>query len=208
MSDVTPIRTPAESALIAAFPAARKSLPGNAHVIALREAAFNRFEAKGLPHRRVEEWKYTDLRTAMRDALSLAQAPQAATLAALGHVADPFAQLDAYRITIAVAGFSEDEIDLTAQQNLLVIRAKKAEVQTDPDAPREFLHRGIATRAFERRFQLADHVEVRGARLENGLLAIDLVREVPEAMKPRRIAIANSNVASLIDATDQDRKAA
>lgn len=115
---------------------------------------------------------------------------------------------DAYRITIAVAGFSEDEIDLTAQQNLLVIRAKKAEVQADPDAPREFLHRGIATRAFERRFQLADHVEVRGARLENGLLAIDLVREVPEAMKPRRIAIANSNVASLIDATDQDRKAA
>ncbi|MBS7803472.1 Fe-S cluster assembly protein SufD [Rhizobiales bacterium TNE-4] len=100
MSDVTPIRTPAESALIAAFPAARKSLPGNAHVIALREAAFNRFEAKGLPHRRVEEWKYTDLRTAMRDALPLAQAPQAATLAALGHVADPFAQLDAYRITI------------------------------------------------------------------------------------------------------------
>ncbi len=117
---------------------------------------------------------------------------------------------DAYRITIAVAGFAEHEIELTAQQNLLVVRAKKAEAEAEAQdsAARNFLHRGIATRAFERRFQLADHVEVRAARLENGLLAIDLVREVPEAMKPRRIAIANSNAASLIDATGEDRKAA
>jgi molecular chaperone IbpA len=115
---------------------------------------------------------------------------------------------DAYRITIAVAGFAENEIDLTAQQNLLVVRAKKAEAESAEGEQRDYLHRGIATRAFERRFQLADHVEVRGARLENGLLAIDLVREVPEAMKPRRIAIANTNAASLIDATGEDRQAA
>lgn len=117
---------------------------------------------------------------------------------------------DAYRITIAVAGFAEQEIELTAQQNLLVVRAKKAEgdAEATDGAAREFLHRGIATRAFERRFQLADHVEVRAARLEHGLLAIDLVREVPEAMKPRRIEIANSNAAALIDATAKGRKAA
>lgn len=109
---------------------------------------------------------------------------------------------DAYRITIAVAGFAQDEIELTAQQNLLVVRARKAEAPADDAQPRDFLHRGIATRAFERRFQLADHVHVRGAHLENGLLAISLVREVPEAMKPRRIEIANANVASLIDASE------
>ncbi len=100
MSDVTPMRTPAESALIAAFPAARKNLPGNSSVIAMREAAFNRFEAKGLPHRRVEEYKYTDLRAAVREAMPLASAPDAKTLAALGHVVDPFAALDADRILI------------------------------------------------------------------------------------------------------------
>ena len=109
---------------------------------------------------------------------------------------------DAYRITIAVAGFAQDEIELTAQQNLLVVRARKAESPAEDAQPREFLHRGIATRAFERRFQLADHVQVRGAHLENGMLSISLVREVPEAMKPRRIEIGSSNVASLIDATE------
>lgn len=115
---------------------------------------------------------------------------------------------DAFRITIAVAGFAENEIELTAQQNLLVVAAKKAEAVTDDAKEREFLHRGIATRAFERRFQLADHVEVRGAKLENGLLSVDLVREVPEAMKPRRIAVNGSNVATLVDATAEERKAA
>ncbi len=115
---------------------------------------------------------------------------------------------DAYRITIAVAGFGEHEVELTAQQNLLVVSAKKADSATIDGAERHFLHRGIATRAFERRFQLADHVEVRGARLENGLLAIDLVREVPEAMKPRRIPVSAGNVASLVDATEEARQAA
>lgn len=105
MSDVTPMRTPAESALIAAFPAARKNLPGNSAVIAMREAAFNRFEAKGLPHRRVEEYKYTDLRAAVREALPLASAPDANTRASLGNIADPFAALDADRILIVDGHF-------------------------------------------------------------------------------------------------------
>lgn len=82
------------------------------------------------------------------------------------------------------------------------VHARKADAPAEDAQPREFLHRGIATRAFERRFQLADHVQVRGAHLENGMLAISLVREVPEAMKPRRIEIGSSNVASLIDATE------
>ena len=103
---------------------------------------------------------------------------------------------DAYRITLAVAGFAEDEIDLTAQQNLLLVTGKKADGEETNEEPR-FLHRGIANRAFERRFQLADHVHVTGASLTNGLLAIDLVREVPEAMKPRKIAVNGSNVATI-----------
>lgn len=109
---------------------------------------------------------------------------------------------DAYRITLAVAGFAEDEIDLTAQQNLLVVAGRKTAAETDEQDSR-YLHRGIATRAFERRFQLADHVQVTGAALANGLLAIELVREVPEAQKPRKIAIGNSSVARI-----EDRKAA
>ena len=113
---------------------------------------------------------------------------------------------DAYRITLAVAGFAEDEIELTAQQNSLVITAKKAEAAANDDSAR-FLHRGIATRAFERRFQLADHVRVTGANLVNGLLSIELVREVPEAMKPRKIAIGG-NVARIVDAEAETRKAA
>jgi molecular chaperone IbpA len=109
---------------------------------------------------------------------------------------------DAYRITLAVAGFAEDEIDLTAQQNLLTISARKAEVTAANDESR-FLHRGIATRAFERRFQLADHVHVKGASLTNGLLSVELVREVPEAQKPRKIAIGGGDVARI-----ESRKAA
>lgn len=111
MSDVTPIRTAAENGLIAAFPAARKELPGNAHIIAMREAAFDRFQAKGLPHRRVEEWKYTDLRAALREALPLAQAPDAAALAAIAGPdgcltkGDPFADLDAHRLVIVDGHF-------------------------------------------------------------------------------------------------------
>lgn len=111
---------------------------------------------------------------------------------------------DSYRITLAVAGFAEDEIELTAQQNLLVVAGKKADVAANDD-DRHYLHRGIATRAFERRFQLADHVRVTGASLANGMLAIDLVREVPEAMKPRKIAISGANVTAI---EDKVRKAA
>lgn len=94
---------------------------------------------------------------------------------------------DSYRITIAVAGFKADEIEMVAQANKLVVTGKKAEVAGD-DA-RQFVHRGIATRAFERRFEIADYVHVSGANLDNGLLTIDLVREIPEAMRPRKIAI-------------------
>ena len=90
-----------------------------------------------------------------------------------------------YRITMAVAGFSEPEIKIEVKENALTVAGTKA---TD-EKERTFLHRGIATRAFERRFQLADHVEVKGADLKDGLLHIDLVRNVPERLKPRTIAI-------------------
>ena len=94
---------------------------------------------------------------------------------------------DAYRISMAVAGFSETEISIEAHRNVLTVKGEKSEEQSED---RQFLHRGIASRAFERRFQLADHVEVQGAQLKNGLLHIDLLREIPEAAKPRRIEIA------------------
>jgi molecular chaperone IbpA len=100
---------------------------------------------------------------------------------------------DRYRITIAVAGFKADEIDITAQQNLLIVAGRKGE---DGDADRSaFLHLGIANRSFERRFELADFVRVEHADLADGLLVIDLVREVPEAMKPRKIAIGGASPA-------------
>ncbi|HEX8445440.1 MAG TPA: Hsp20 family protein [Sphingomonas sp.] len=92
---------------------------------------------------------------------------------------------DSYQITLAVAGFRPDEIEVVAQNNQLTITGRKAD---EKDSGR-YLHRGIATRAFERRFQLADFVQVQTANFENGLLRIALKREVPEAMKPRRIAI-------------------
>lgn len=90
-----------------------------------------------------------------------------------------------YRITMAVAGFTEDDLEITSEQNTLVISGRQQEESED----RNFLYRGIAGRNFERKFQLAEHVKVRAARLENGLLHVDLVREIPEAMKPRKIAI-------------------
>ncbi|MDW5315845.1 Hsp20 family protein [Rhizobium sp. PL01] len=92
---------------------------------------------------------------------------------------------DTYRIAVAVAGFSQDELTLTFQSNLLTVTGNKGEAQQDG-----YLHRGIAGRPFEHRFELADHVRVAGAALENGLLSIDLVREIPEAMKPRKIEIS------------------
>jgi molecular chaperone IbpA len=99
---------------------------------------------------------------------------------------------DEYRITLAVAGFRPDEIDITAQQNLLTVSASKRD-----DDGRDFIHRGIATRAFERRFGLADYVQVKAAELVDGILAIDLVREIPEAMKPRKVAINGSGAARI-----------
>lgn len=93
---------------------------------------------------------------------------------------------DAYRITLAVAGFKAPELDITAQQNLLVIQGRKAEETAQKG---QFLHIGIAQRGFERRFELADFVRVESADLEDGLLIVDLVRELPEAMKPRKIAV-------------------
>lgn len=93
---------------------------------------------------------------------------------------------DGWRISIAVAGFSENDLHVEVKENALHVTAKKA----DDDVARTYLHRGIATRAFSRRFHLADHVKVTGAAHENGMLHIDLVREVPEALKPRRIEIA------------------
>ena len=97
---------------------------------------------------------------------------------------------DAYRITMAVAGFGENDIDITAQDATLVVSGR---IDRSGEAEeRKFLHRGIAQRAFERRFNLAEHVVVTNAALENGLLHIDLVREVPEEKKPKKIAISGN----------------
>ncbi len=110
---------------------------------------------------------------------------------------------DAYRITVAVAGFTEAELQVEARDGQLVISAKKDEADET-----SYLHRGIATRAFERRFQLADHVRVSGATIENGLLHVDLVREVPEALKPRVIEIATSKTINAKKAPKKVAKAA
>jgi molecular chaperone IbpA len=110
---------------------------------------------------------------------------------------------DAYRITLAVAGFKPAEIDITAQQNLLVVQGRK----TEEAATGQFLHVGIAQRAFERRFELADYVRVENANLEDGLLVIDLVREVPEAMKPKKIAIGGQTPLTVVNAPAPDKAA-
>ena len=101
-----------------------------------------------------------------------------------------------YRISMAVAGFSQSDLNIEVKENSLTIRGDRSAEEGEAT----YLHRGIATRAFERRFQLADHVEVRGADLVNGLLHVDLEREVPEAMKPRTIEIAGRSEAKRIDA--------
>lgn len=100
---------------------------------------------------------------------------------------------DGYRISVAVAGFAEDELSVEVKENALHVSAKKS-TETDHG---QYLHRGIATRAFDRRFHLADHVRVTGATNENGMLHIDLIREVPEALKPRRIEIQNNKTVAL-----------
>lgn len=106
---------------------------------------------------------------------------------------------DNYRITLAVAGFKPADIDITAQQNLLVVQGKKRE---ESDIDGEMLHLGIANRGFERRFELADFVRVENARLEDGLLNIDLVREVPEAMKPKKIAVNGQTNLEIVKTDD------
>ena len=113
---------------------------------------------------------------------------------------------DQYRITLAVAGFRSDEIDITAQQNLLIVSGTKSEQNE-----RSYVHRGIAVRSFERRFVLGDYVRVRGADLRDGLLTIELVREISEAMKPRRIEIGSTEDRSRLshqgsDVADEDRQ--
>ena len=97
---------------------------------------------------------------------------------------------NAYRISVAVAGFTDADLSIDTNENRLAIRGEKQ--TNDEEKTRNVLYQGIAARTFERSFQLADHVEVKGASLENGLLHVDLVREIPEAMKPRSIPIASS----------------
>jgi molecular chaperone IbpA len=110
---------------------------------------------------------------------------------------------NAYRIELAVAGFAESDIDVEVKDSSLVITGRKT-----GDENRKFLHRGIAERAFERRFQLADHVFVTGAKLENGLLVIDLERQLPERLKPRKIQIATSAGGSPTPTLEGEAKAA
>ncbi len=103
---------------------------------------------------------------------------------------------NAYRITLAVAGFSQDELKIEVKEQTLSVAGEKAA----EDGEKTYLHRGIAARAFERRFQLADHVDVTGAKFENGLLHVDLVRNVPESKKPRTIAINTSQAVQQLEA--------
>ena len=111
---------------------------------------------------------------------------------------------DAYRITLAVAGFKPEELDITGQQNLLIIKGQKQE-----DANKgEFLHIGIANRGFERRFELADFVRVDSADLGDGLLVIDLVREIPEAMKPKKILVGGQKTLEVVKSGDDAVNAA
>lgn len=107
---------------------------------------------------------------------------------------------DQYRITLAVAGFKPDELDITAQQNLLVIKGHKAEAEPAG----QYLHIGIANRGFERRFELADFVRVEHADLADGLLLIDLIREVPEAMKPKKVLIGGQKPLAVIDGNSSE----
>jgi len=109
---------------------------------------------------------------------------------------------DHYQISMAVAGFAEEDLNITTEQNRLIVTGERK----NNEETGEYLHRGIATRSFERRFNLADHVKVINANLENGLLHIDLERELPEAMKPRTINIGKSE-ARLLDVEKEDKAA-
>ncbi len=111
---------------------------------------------------------------------------------------------DQYRITMAVAGFERDELNIEVNQNNLTVSANKK----SDEQPRTYLHQGIAARSFERRFQLADHVQVKSATIENGLLHIELQREVPEAMKPRTIQINSGRSQEKLTAAQRSESAA
>ncbi len=111
---------------------------------------------------------------------------------------------DEYRITLAVAGFRPGDLDITAQQNLLVVQGRRR----DESADGEMLHVGIANRGFERRFELADYVRVENADLADGLLIIDLLREVPDAMKPKKIAIGGQKPLEIVKDDEDDSAAA
>ena len=111
---------------------------------------------------------------------------------------------DSYRITLAVAGFRPDDLEITAQQNLLVVQGRKR----DEESESEMLHLGIANRGFERRFELADFVRVDNADLADGLLVIDLVREVPEAMRPKKIALPGQHKLEVVEQGDKQADAA
>lgn len=111
---------------------------------------------------------------------------------------------NAYRISIAVAGFSADDLVVEVKENALVVSGRSADEQGE----REFLHRGIANRAFERRFQLADHVRISGALHRDGMLHIELVRELPEALKPRQIEIKTTGERLIQSSSDQEHIAA
>ena len=113
---------------------------------------------------------------------------------------------DAYRISVAVAGFGESDLSIETKENALTIRGEKQ--AKDGETQGEVLYQGIAARAFERRFQLADHVQVTGAKLENGLLHVELVREIPEAKKPRQIKIGNGSANGQAKAQVLEAKAA
>ncbi|TNE34884.1 MAG: Hsp20 family protein [Alphaproteobacteria bacterium] len=108
---------------------------------------------------------------------------------------------DSYRITLAIAGFRPQDLEITAQQNLLVVQGKKRD---EEDLRGEMLHVGIANRGFERRFELADYVRVESADLADGLLVIDLVREVPEAMKPKKIAVNGQGTLKAVPTSSED----
>lgn len=112
---------------------------------------------------------------------------------------------DGYRITLAVAGFRPEEIDIVAQQNLLVVTGRKEEKDGDED---RYLHRGISARAFERRFQLADYIQVRSADFDNGLLSISLEREIPEAMRPRKIEIGAGRAPRQLGSSESEQRKA
>ena len=111
---------------------------------------------------------------------------------------------DAYRLTMAVAGFSGDELDITTQENTLLVTGKSKKEEDE----NRYLHRGIARRAFERRFSLADHIKVVGASLVNGMLHVDLVREVPEAAKPRKVQIGTGQPKQVAPREGDDQRQA